>query len=72
MKPAVLVDDPEQVTDTAASIKTAEGLTGGAMPDPSMAKEKAKIVPTPKYHLADSDEEEDDTGDSTVETRRSV
>lgn len=72
MKPPVYVDDPEQVTTTMNSIKIAEGLTGGVMPDPSMAKEKAKIAPTPNYHLADSDDEEDDTGDSTIETRKSV
>jgi len=55
-----------------SSIEIAEGITGGKFPDPSDEKEKAKLKPTPKYHLADSDEEEDDTGDSTVETRRSI
>jgi len=30
------------------------------------------LKPTPEYKLADSDDEEDDAGDSTIETRRSV
>lgn len=38
------------------------------MVDPTSEAEKAKLKPTPKYHLADSDDEENDT----VETRRSV
>lgn len=38
------------------------------MPDPEDPKEKKKIKKTPKYHLADSDDEDEDT----VETRRSV
>jgi len=54
------------------SIDIAEDLAGGKFPDPESDKEKAKIKPTPNYHLADSDEEEDDAGDSTVETRRSI
>jgi len=30
------------------------------------------MIPTPNYTLADSDDEADDAGDSTLETRRSV
>lgn len=64
-KPVVFKDDKEQVTDTADSIKWAEENTGGKFPEPV---EKDKIKKTPKYHLADSDDEDDDT----VETRKSV
>lgn len=38
------------------------------MADPEDPKQKKKIKPTPKYHLADSDDEDQDT----VETRKSV
>ena len=65
-------EDDADVTATLKSIDQAEGLTGGKFPDPSDPKELKKAAPTPDYHLADSDEEEDDTGDSTLETRRSV
>lgn len=71
MPPPVYEDD-ENVTATLKSIGTAEELTGGKFPEPTSDKEKEKVKPTPEYHLADSDEEEDDTGDSTLETRRSV
>lgn len=57
------------------SIEKAEELAGGKMPDPTDPKEIEKMKKKdaqPNYHLADSDEEEDDAGDSTVETRRSV
>lgn len=65
----VLVDDPEQVTDTLDSIKTAEGLTGGAMPSPDDPVEIKKVEANDtEYHLADSDDETEET----VETRRSV
>ena len=67
MPPAKFTDD-EDVTTTTNSIKKAEGITGGKMEEPFDPLVKAKIAPTPKYHLADSDDEEDDT----VETRRSV
>jgi len=68
LKP-VLVDDPEQVTDTLDSIKTAEGLVGGSMPSPDDPKQEKKVTAgDTEYHLADSDEETEDT----VETRRSV
>ena len=72
MPAPVLVDDPEQVTATLNSIKTAEGITGGAFQDPNSPAELKKIAPTPNYPMADSDDEADDEGDSTVETRRSV
>ena len=39
------------------------------MPEPVEKKKMKKPV---KYTLHDSDDEEDDTGDSTVETRKSV
>ena len=64
-KPVVFKDDKEQVTDTSDSIKWAEENTGGKMPEPV---DKEKIKKTPKYHLADSDDEDDET----VETRKSV
>jgi hypothetical protein len=67
MPPAKFTDD-EDVTTTTNSIKKAEGLTGGKMEEPFDPLVKAKIAPTVKYSLADSDDEEDDT----VETRRSV
>lgn len=67
-----LVDDPEQVTDTLKSLEIAEGIVGSKLPDPTSKEEQAKVAPTAEYHLADSDEEENDTGDSTLETRRSV
>lgn len=70
--PAPDLKDDADVTSTLKSIDQAEELTGGKFPDPSDPKELKKAAPTPDYHLADSDEEEDDTGDSTVETRRSI
>ena len=72
MKPLPLIDDPEQVGETLKSIEQAEGITGGKFPDPSSPGELKKLIPTPNYHLADSDDEADDAGDSTLETRRSV
>lgn len=70
--PLPLVDDPEQVTATLKSITTAEEITGHAFPDPESKVEKEKLKLTPEYHLADSDDEEEDGGDNTLETRRSV
>ena len=70
--PAPEYKDDSDVTATLKSIENAEEITGGKFPDPTDPKELKKVVPTPEYHLADSDEEEDDTGDSTLETRRSV
>lgn len=67
MPPATFKDD-EDVTTTANSIKKAEGLTDGKMEEPFDPLVQAKIAPTVKYTLADSDDEEEDT----VETRRSV
>lgn len=67
MPPAVFKDD-EDVTTTTNSIKKAEGITGGKMEEPFDPLVQAKIAPTVKYTLADSDDEEEDT----VETRRSV
>ena len=67
MPPAVFKDD-DDVTTTTNSIKKAEGITGGKMEEPFDPLVQAKIAPTVKYTLADSDDEEDDT----VETRRSV
>lgn len=67
MPPATYKDDEDVVT-TANSIKKAEGLTDGKMEEPFDPLVQAKIAPTVKYHLADSDDEEEDT----VETRRSV
>lgn len=73
MPPPVYEDD-ENVTATLKSIGTAEEITGGKFPEPKSEEElkKMKEKETPEYHLADSDEEEDDTGDSTLETRRSI
>jgi len=67
MPPATFKDD-DDVTTTANSIKKAEGITKGKMEEPFDPLVQAKIAPTVKYTLADSDDEEDDT----VETRRSV
>lgn len=67
MPPATFKDD-EDVTTTTNSIAKAEGITGGKMEEPFDPLVQAKIAPTVKYTLADSDDEEEDT----VETRRSV
>ena len=67
MPPAVFKDDEDVIT-TTNSIKKAEDITGGKMEEPFDPLVQAKIAPTPKYTLADSDDEEEDT----VETRRSV
>ena len=67
MPPATFKDD-DDVTTTTNSIKKAEGITGGKMEEPFDPLVQAKIAPTVKYTLADSDDEEEDT----VETRRSV
>lgn len=67
-KPQVYKDDKEQVTDTENSIKIAEEITGGKMPEPSDPKQKKKIADPVKYPYFDEDDEERDT----VETRRSV
>ena len=67
MPPAKYTDD-EDVTTTTNSIKKAEDITGGKMEEPFDPLIQAKIAPTVKYTLADSDDEEDDT----VETRRYV
>ena len=58
----------EDVTTTENSIKIAEELVGDKMLGPNDAKSLKKYKPTPKYHLATPDEEEEDT----KETRRSV
>jgi hypothetical protein len=58
----------EEVTTTDNSIKIAEELVGDKMLGPNDAKSLKKYAPTPKYHLATPDEEEEDT----KETRRSV
>merc|ERR1719506_153374 len=65
MKPAELLDDPEMVTDTADSIKTAESIVGGKMAEPVAAADM-EVTPVYKYHTADDEDEE------TRETRRSV
>jgi len=67
MKPLVFKDEGD-ITDSKASLKIAEKLVGKSMPNPSGATEQEKIKPTPEYHHADSDDEEDDT----VETRKSI
>lgn len=67
MPPATYKPD-EAVTTTENSIKIAEELVGDKMLGPNDEKSKKKYAPTPKYHLATPDEEEEDTR----ETRRSV
>jgi len=67
MPPATFKPD-ESVTTTDNSIKIAEELVGSKMLGPDDAASKKKYKPTPKYHLATPDEEEEDT----KETRRSV
>ena len=58
----------EDVVTTENSIKIAEELVGDKMLGPNDAKSLKKYKPTPKYHLATPEEEEEDT----KETRRSV
>lgn len=67
MPPATFKPD-ESVTTTENSIKIAEELVGSKMLGPDDAASKKKYKPTPKYHLATPDEEDEDT----KETRRSV
>jgi len=67
-KPQVFKDDKHEVTWTQDSLKTAEEIVGAKMPSPEDADQKKKYKATPKYHLADSDDEDQDT----VETRKSV
>lgn len=64
-----MIDDPEVVGVTMNSIKIAEDLVGGKMPSPNDPAQKKKVeAGNTEYHLADSDEETEDT----LETRRSV
>lgn len=65
---AEVKEEEVTVTHTNDSIKAAEAIVGGTMADPNSAAEKKRMETSPKYHLADSDDEENDT----VETRRSV
>jgi len=50
------------------SVKVAEAIVGAKMASPTDPKELAKNVPQVTYHLADSDDEDEDTR----ETRRSI
>jgi len=50
------------------SIKIAEAIVGVKMASPTDPKELAKDVPVVTYHVADSDDEDEDTR----ETRRSI
>lgn len=67
MKPLDLKDEYDTVDVTANSIKKAEAIVGTKMAEPVDPKEMKKKE-SPEYHLADSDDEDEDT----VETRRSV
>jgi len=66
-RPLKLVDDAD-VTATLKSVQQAESIVGGKFPDPQSPAELAKLKLSPEYHLADDDDEDEDT----VETRRSV
>lgn len=67
MKPLDLKDEYDTVDVTKNSIEKAEAIVGGKLPQP-LSKEEMKKKQSPEYHLADSDDEDEDT----VETRRSV
>ena len=71
MKPAELKDS-DDVIATNNSIKVAEGIVKGKMPNPTDPKEvermKNAAMNQVEYHLHGDDEEDEDT----VETRRSV
>ena len=71
MKPAELKDSEDVIT-TNNSIKVAEGIVKGKMPNPTDPKEvermKNAAMNQVEYHLHGDDEEDEDT----VETRRSV
>lgn len=64
--------DSEDVIATNNSIKVAEGIVKGKMPNPTDPKEvermKNAAMNQVEYHLHGDDEEDEDT----VETRRSV
>lgn len=67
MTPLVFKDD-DDVKTSKNSLRIAEKLVGKKMPKPSDPTQQDKIKPTPEYHHADSEDEEDDT----VETRKSI
>ena len=71
MKPLELKDSEDVIT-TNNSIKVAEKLVKGKMPNPDDPKEKERMknaaMNQVEYHLHGDDEEDEDT----VETRRSV
>lgn len=71
MKPLEMKDDGD-VVSTTNSIKVAEGIVKGKMPNPTDPKElermKNAAMNQVEYHLHGDDEEDEDT----VETRRSV
>ena len=71
MKAAELKDS-EDVVSTSNSIKAAEKIVNGKMPNPTDPKEvermKNAAMNQVSYHLHTDDEEDEDT----VETRRSV
>lgn len=71
LKP-VVYKDSQGVVDTLNSLKIAESLTGGKFPERNDPEQVKALKPTPVYHLADDDDWEDDTGDSVVETRKSI
>ena len=64
--------DSEDVITTNNSIRVAEGIVKGKMPNPDDPKEKERMknaaINQVEYHLHGDDEEDEDT----VETRRSV
>lgn len=72
MKPRTFKDDKIEVVDTLDSLKLAEEITGGKFPERNSPEVKKALAVHPKYHLADDDDWEDDTGDSVVETRKSI
>ena len=63
-----MIDDKIDVTDTAESLKTAEGIVGSTFPSPAAPEEKKKVEPKVFYIFHDSDDEDDET----YQTRKSV
>jgi len=67
-KPVVYTDDKEVVTDTANSLKIAEGLVGHQLTFKDMKSDPKVVAAHVQYTFHDSDDEEDDT----YETRKSL
>lgn len=71
-KKPVKYTESDLVKETLNSLKKAEEITGEKFPDRNSPLYKKSLEVGPNYHLADDDDWEDDTGDSVVETRKSI